>query len=113
MLRTLVKANSEILKSCDCLPECNSIEYEFEVREAKLLQENETDQLTASVSVYFGDDEYIAYRRYASYGTVTFLSNIGGLLGLFLGMSMLSIIETIYFFTLRFINDLWHTEIVA
>jgi hypothetical protein len=64
--------------------------------------------LTAAVQVYFDDVEYIAYRRYASFGTVTLLSNIGGLLGLFLGVSVLSVIETIYFFTLRFIDDLWY-----
>jgi acid-sensing ion channel, other len=106
--KTLVNKDSSTVKSCDCLPECNSIEYEFEVREAKLLQKNGSQNLTAAVSVYFGDDEYIAYRRYANYGTVTFLSNIGGLLGLFLGISVLSIIETISFFTLRFIDDLWY-----
>lgn len=61
----------------------------------------------ASASIYFDDDEYIAYKRFASFGTVSFLSNIGGLLGLFLGVSVLSIVEFLYFFTLRFIDNLW------
>ena len=49
----------------------------------------------------------MAYKRCASHGIVRIVSNIGGVLGFFLGISLLSIIETIYFFTLRFINDLW------
>lgn len=109
LMRKLVDEESKTFKTCDCLPNCNSIDYEFEVVEEKLLQENSTQNLSkASVSIYFDEDEFIAYRRYASYGAVTFLSNIGGLLGLFLGISVLSLIETIYFFTLRFIDDLWY-----
>jgi acid-sensing ion channel, other len=107
--KSVFDEESITFKSCDCLPNCNSIEYEFELRESKIIQENLAMNIsTASVEVYFSDDEYIAYRRYASHGAVTFLSNFGGLMGLFLGVSLLSVIETFYFFTLRFIDDLWY-----
>ena len=66
---------------------------------------NETGQNHATATFYFGDDEFVAYKRYDTHGRVGLLSNIGGLLGLFLGISLLSIVETIYFFTLRFFND--------
>jgi acid-sensing ion channel, other len=106
---SLSNEESQTFKSCNCLPACNSIEFDFEVIEDKMVQEHADDgNLTASALIYFGDVEYFAYKRYANYGAVTFLSNIGGLLGLFLGISMLSLIETIYFFTLRFIDDLWY-----
>lgn len=39
----------------------------------------------SSMSVYFANDEFIVMRRYASYGTVTLLSNIGGLFCLVIG----------------------------
>jgi amiloride-sensitive sodium channel len=61
----------------------------------------------ASATIYFDDDEYIAYKRYASYETVAFLSNIGGLLGLFLGVSIFSFVEILYFLTLRLVGNWW------
>ena len=61
-------------------------------------------------SFYFGGDAFVAYKRYETYGRVALLSNIGGLLGLFLGISLLSVIEIIYFFTLRFIDDFWRKK---
>lgn len=73
----------------------------------EFIEVNGSIPLESFVSIYFGSEEYSGYKRYASYGTVSLLSNIGGLLGLFLGISFLSVVETIYFFTLRFFNDLW------
>lgn len=93
---------------CGCLPECNKIDYNFEVIEekrAKFYKNYLYMDITASIS--FSDDEYIAYKRFESYGAVSLLSNIGGLLGLFLGISLLSIVEIVYFVTLRLFDDLW------
>jgi Amiloride-sensitive sodium channel len=39
------------------------------------------------------------------------LCNIGGLLGLFAGMSFLSLVEVVYFFTLRLISDFFKNKI--
>lgn len=92
------------------MPECNSIRYDYRVVRHSFVPENiSEDEYTAAASIYMADDEFSAYRRIESYGTVTLLSNIGGYLGLFLGMSVLSIVEIVYFFTLRFIDDLWYT----
>ena len=100
--------NNAALVACNCLPDCNKIKYEYFYYFDKILAENETSQNQAIATIHFGDDEFLAYKRYETYGRVGLLSNIGGLLGLFLGISFLSIIETIYFFTLRFFDDLWH-----
>lgn len=100
-------ANSTNLEeSCGCLPECNKIDYNFEVIEER---ESLRDYffMNISASIYFADNEFIAYKRYESYGTVSLLSNIGGLLGLFLGISVLSVFEVVYFVTLRLFHDLW------
>lgn len=97
------------LDKSSCLPECNSIDYNFEVMVERMKPKVNDSLLNIrySASIYFGSDEFVAYKRFESYGTVGLLSNIGGLLGMFLGLSALSVVETVYFFTLRFFNDLW------
>jgi acid-sensing ion channel, other len=99
--------SSPSVRQCDCLPSCRSIDYNINVHFEKFKTENESDVERASLSVYFADEEFIVMRRYASFGTGTLLSNIGGLLGLFLGASVMSFIEVFYFFTIRLFNNLW------
>lgn len=108
MVSTLKRKTDQEFTQNDCLPECNSIDYSYDVINEKMKPErNDTMyDIRYSASVYFGSDEFVAYKRFESYGTVGLLSNIGGLLGLFLGLSALSVIETIYFFTLRLFGDL-------
>lgn len=109
----LVGESSKTFKKCDCLPDCNEIVYTYMRVDSRLNSEtsaeyvevNGTVPLEAFVSIYFGSDEYSGFKRYTTYGTVSILSDIGGFLGLFLGVSALSVIETVYFFTLRFFND--------
>jgi amiloride-sensitive sodium channel len=47
-------------------------------------------------------DEFVGLERSEVFGIVDFIGNCGGLLGLFMGVSVLSIIEFIYYFTIRF-----------
>jgi acid-sensing ion channel, other len=96
-------------KNCDCLADCNSVEYDVMITEERIFIENKSLSVSG-VKFQFSEDEFIAYRRYEMFGAVTFLSNIGGLLGLFLGISVLSVVEFFYFFFVRFINNLWHNE---
>jgi acid-sensing ion channel, other len=99
--------DSQNVKQCDCLPSCSSIDYNTNVYVEKFKAENNSEVDRASMSVYFADDEFIVMRRYASFGTAALLSNIGGLLGLFLGASVMSFIEVFYFFVIRLVNNLW------
>lgn len=55
----------------------------------------------ARLSIFFKEHQFITSKRSELYGLTDFLGACGGLLGLFLGMSVLSIIEVIYYFTLR------------
>lgn len=106
----MVRSDSVTLKSCNCLPECNNIRYEYNIIKNKFTAENRSKYVyEAAASIYFGDEEFTAYKRFESYSQTQLLSNIGGYLGLFLGISVLSLVEIVYFFTLRFVNDLWHT----
>lgn len=53
------------------------------------------------MKVYFKSHEVTTYKRAELYTFSNFLAIGGGLLGLFLGISALSVIEFIYYFTLR------------
>lgn len=55
----------------------------------------------ARLSIYFKEHQFITSKRSELYGQTDFLANCGGLLGLFMGVSVLSIIEVIYYCTLR------------
>lgn len=53
--------------------------------------------------IYFKKLHFMRRERGELYGFIDFFSNIGGVLGLCMGFSMLSLVEAIYFFTLRFL----------
>ncbi|XP_045451667.1 pickpocket protein 28-like [Melitaea cinxia] len=100
-----------IATNCKCLPACTSIEYEAETSQADfnvyaLLKAmnsriTETGFLYTQIKIFFKEAQFIKVRRSELYGHTDFLANCGGLLGLFLGFSLLSVVEFIYFFTLR------------
>lgn len=56
--------------------------------------------------LYFKDNDLITTKRSELYGTTDFLANVGGLLGLFMGVSTLSVAELIYFCTVGLISAL-------
>lgn len=60
----------------------------------------------ARLSIFFKEHQFITSKRSELYGQTDFYANCGGLLGLFLGMSCLSVIEVIYYFTLRLVCSL-------
>ncbi|KAJ8964641.1 hypothetical protein NQ317_009049 [Molorchus minor] len=49
----------------------------------------------------FKSTRFITSQRHELYGPTDFLANFGGLLGLFTGFSILSLMEAIYFLTVR------------
>ncbi len=61
----------------------------------------------AVLHVYYSKLHFMRHERGELYGMVDFFSNIGGLLGLCLGVSALSGIELIFFFTLRLFFNIW------
>ncbi|PSN49924.1 hypothetical protein C0J52_07056 [Blattella germanica] len=59
----------------------------------------------SSVAFYYKDVRFVTRHRSELYGRIDFLANCGGLLGLYLGCSFLSIVEIIYFFTMRYCSN--------
>lgn len=92
------------LDSCSCLSTCESIGYDIEIRESKL----RVDQFAnmTQLSFQFEGEDFYPLRRTRQFTFVDFLSNVGGLLGLFAGISVLSLFECFYFFTSRVLTNL-------
>jgi hypothetical protein len=55
----------------------------------------------AIIHIFFIDNAYGGFTKSELIGFTEFLSNTGGLLGLFMGFSVISLIEIIYFLSLR------------
>lgn len=97
-----------------CLPACFEVNYGRELSSAKLgggefLTEYSLQGYNKSfihsnlaiVHIYFLENAYRGFTKNELIGFTEFLSNTGGLLGLFMGFSVISLIEIIYFLSLR------------
>ncbi|XP_039756677.1 pickpocket protein 28-like [Pararge aegeria] len=101
-----------IAEECNCLPACTSITYETEVTQTEL-HENERheykvvtgnnshsgDIKTSKVSnviIFFKRPLFDIFKRCELYGTSDILASCGGLLGLFMGFSVINIVEIVY-----------------
>lgn len=60
----------------------------------------------ARLSIFFKEAQFLTSKRSELYGITDFLANIGGLLGLFMGVSTLSFVEIFYFCTIRLCTNL-------
>uniref|UniRef100_A0A182MXN7 Pickpocket n=1 Tax=Anopheles dirus TaxID=7168 RepID=A0A182MXN7_9DIPT len=100
------------LDRCNCLSACNAIMYNTEISQAKFdwrkLAENIdllTDEMDAVelsyLSIHFKVSRFIPIKRSELFGVTDFLANCGGVLGLFMGVSILSIVEILYYCTLK------------
>ncbi|GLG96274.1 Pickpocket protein 11 [Gryllus bimaculatus] len=100
--------------NCKCLPSCSHVRYRYHAvhtpMERKQLEEiyREMHEVTdyedcdfTIIQVLFTESLFIPFRRLELYGTVEFLANCGGVLGLCLGVSVLSIIEILYWLLVR------------
>ncbi|XP_037296672.1 pickpocket protein 28-like [Manduca sexta] len=99
---------------CNCLPACNTVEYDAEVLKTKFdikhyLLNNKIEASTShwenysfsKLEMYFKSPRFMSMRRSELFGLTDFIANCGGLLGLFLGFSFLSLAEIFYYMTLR------------
>lgn len=97
-----------------CLPACFEVNYGRELSSSKLgggefLTEYSLKGYNKSfihanlaiVHIYFMDNAYRGFTKNELIGFTEFLSNTGGLLGLFMGFSVISLIEIVYFLSLR------------
>ncbi|XP_028152237.2 pickpocket protein 28-like isoform X1 [Diabrotica virgifera virgifera] len=104
---------------CHCLPLCTQLHYqaitstynwkwkEYFLANKKLQRMfNYTDNgLNAvhfsSLKIFFKSEQFLSHEKNELYGIFDFISNFGGLLGLFTGFSLLTLAEVIYYLSLR------------
>lgn len=89
-----------------CLPDCESISYDAEISMSRIESKTLNNFVPAGfriikITVLFKDQQYFASLRSELYGTMDFLATSGGILSLFMGISLLSLIEIFYFATIR------------
>ncbi|RZB38942.1 ASC domain containing protein [Asbolus verrucosus] len=88
---------------CDCLPLCTDLSYNTETSQADWNWEEKFRLLN---NTKFDKKLYVFILPllqilHGLYGPIDFVANFGGLLGLFTGFSILSLMEIVYFLTVR------------
>ncbi|XP_069964204.1 sodium channel protein Nach [Bactrocera oleae] len=90
-------------ETCDCLPSCT----EHDLRAvSEYSPSNHKGNDKRSVAISLVDRPTERYRRQALRTRLDVVVSIGGILGLFLGASILSLIELVYYFTFRLYNNI-------
>lgn len=84
-----------VAKECSCLPNCDDVNY--------ILEEYDSREWFLGANLQWGlkDCPKMRLKRDVIFAFTDFLVYIGGMAGLFLGCSVLSFIEIVYFFTIR------------
>ncbi|XP_025415309.1 pickpocket protein 28 [Sipha flava] len=106
--------NGTHLPNCTCLPGCHWIGYNkvqsssplansYKIKQTFLVGRNSAyfKKNMAVIHFFFEETQFTGFTKGELFGFTEFLSNTGGLLGLFMGFSFLSAIEVIYFISLR------------
>ncbi|KAJ3617442.1 hypothetical protein MTP99_007159 [Tenebrio molitor] len=101
---------------CDCLPICADLSYDVETSQTNWdwIKQRTADRQKhqncsiershmSSLTIFFKSNSFIRSQRHELYGPTDFLANFGGLLGLFTGFSVLSLMEILYFLSVRMI----------
>ncbi|ALC40508.1 CG33289 [Drosophila busckii] len=103
-----------------CLPSCFHLTYvadafyiplakhDFRIANAKVAQLNKSYLLenVAVMNLYYRESAYYGTMKNVYFGLTEFLSNIGGVMGLFMGFSVISLAEVFYFLMLKPISEL-------
>ncbi|XP_047368017.1 sodium channel protein Nach-like isoform X2 [Vespa velutina] len=106
-------------RPCGCIPDCTLFQYPVDVSQGILdtnisfdgfrylrkTGKHEGSQNQSIIHVFFSDLIAIQYRRRVRYNWRNLFASFGGLLGLFVGFSLMSGFELIYFFVIRIITD--------
>lgn len=60
----------------------------------------------STMNIYFKYSQFTPSERSELYSLYSLIANFGGLIGVFTGFSMLSIVELVYYCTLRLLCDI-------
>ncbi|XP_069361205.1 pickpocket protein 28-like [Maniola hyperantus] len=104
----------QVANDCMCLSTCTSMSYESEISQLELDTEHKhmrhihnyhllqfKRSKVSIVVIFFKRAQFNISKRSELYSTSDILASCGGLLGLFMGFSVINIFETLYFCILR------------
>uniref|UniRef100_A0A1I8M197 Amiloride-sensitive sodium channel n=1 Tax=Musca domestica TaxID=7370 RepID=A0A1I8M197_MUSDO len=108
---------------CNCLPSCTSLDYDMQISKGRLdvkatfmnmlkldkWSDDLPDIELSLLTIYFKNNQFIATKRSKLFSFYDLLSNCGGIGGLFIGFSLLSIAEVLFHFTMRLWAN-WKTK---
>lgn len=114
-IEKLTESEEFLKQKCNCLPNCQNYIYIVDETYNTLNRQNTFSSLSffkdiemmnqTLVHVYFNDLVATRYRKDVYSNWLVLLAAFGGLLGLFLGFSMITGLEFLYFLTLRVFFD--------
>ncbi|XP_076168591.1 sodium channel protein Nach [Ptiloglossa arizonensis] len=103
--RSISQVKVSHINDCSCLPQCNDQSYEV-TSESIRIEDIEYDselthglnaKTTSFLYVYFRDGTYLEYRKQTILRWDGLLASFGGIFGLCLGGSVMSLVEFIYY----------------
>uniref|UniRef100_A0A3F2ZDH0 Uncharacterized protein n=1 Tax=Lutzomyia longipalpis TaxID=7200 RepID=A0A3F2ZDH0_LUTLO len=117
-LTLMDRPDAEVNFNCNCMPACVTLSYTTDLTHSAI----NYDTIVTSVDnqnqgrmdkkfhlyvmIYFAENKLYAMQRSELFGLTDFVSSVGGFLGLFMGISVLSLVEIIYFATVRWFQNL-------
>lgn len=111
--------------SCNCLPNCDVIIYNVEINQLKSniseynnildrilrasfgINDSLTNDKINEISIFYRQSKFIVTKKTAKIWWTDFIADCGGLLGLFMGVSILSIVEIFYFLVNSLFNKVF------
>ncbi|XP_044758990.1 pickpocket protein 28-like [Coccinella septempunctata] len=107
-----------VKSKCNCFPICSDLTYvgtatslDIEQVQQRRRKSRSTALKNATfgatqITIFLKTNEIFTRERNELYGLTDFISNFGGLLGLFSGFSILSFMEIVYYLSFRIIGNL-------
>lgn len=90
---------------CHCLPECSRIDYDLEI--GPIYDERRINDDYVMLDFYYAHPNMMKYRTDVTFSFMDLIVGFGGIVSLFLGVSVLSGAEIIYFSTIALF---WHRK---
>ena len=81
---------------CNCPPACDEIRYTYIPRDQSMEDRNSSTK-TIKMDVYFNTMQYTVWQEVPAYGIEQMIAEFGGLLGLLIGASVLSLLEVMVY----------------
>ncbi|KAK5637987.1 hypothetical protein RI129_012282 [Pyrocoelia pectoralis] len=85
-----------------CVPNCRGIWYTVQTDSVELISGRNRPKNHSILNVFFSADSAKVFKFDVVYYWFEIVSNFGGMFGLTIGLSLISLIELLYFFTVRF-----------